>query len=437
MGSTISRAIILRHPAAYSIQYSEECAASCRQYGIPYEFFDGYYTTDYLELNHLSGWNFPNAWVKEYCCTAGHLNIWRKIIDEGGGAVAVLEHDAIVKRRMDDIEIMDGEVAFLGLRVESRDDYECIQTYPRMIPVNTFEGTHAYALTPITARRCIANIQALSQFPWPIDGLMGIHNTISQRLLLVDPCPVVCEVGGGRKSFTQFESAKYNILHPPGFMAGLKNPDRYTYDPGRQRMVFNTEKDFKFSNPDPKAVAFVKESLEKANIDRNKVYGIVQIGCFEGEISCLLSDNVMGNVNSAMYVVDDFSSPALEMIPGDIHSRAPQDVRFHYNINLTKARLQSYMIKAADKNDFQTVFEEKNFKADIIYHSGFAEPKHMKDHLTSMFNILSDDGILILNNTKPYNHVLKDFLADKDWLLITGDVDRKTIAKGKISHDPT
>lgn len=435
MGSTISRAIILRHPAAYSIQYSLECAASCEKYGIPYEFFDGYYTTDYLELNHLSGWNFPNAWVKEYCCTAGHLNIWRKIIAEGGGAVAVLEHDAIVKRRMDDIEIMDGEIAFLGLRVESRDDYECIPTHPRMVPVNTFEGTHAYAMTPITARRCIANMTALAQFPYPIDGLMGIHNTISQRLLLVDPCPVVCEVGG-RKSFTQFESAKYNINHPPGFMAGLKNPDKYRYDTGRQRMVFNTEKDFKFSNPDPAAVEFVKETIEKAGVDKSKPYGIIQFGCFEGQISCVFSDNVMQNVDSSLYIIDDFSSPSLEMIPGDIHSRATQMERFHYNINLTKARLQTYMIKTADKNEFPTVFKEQSWYAHIIYHNGDADKKHMKDHLANMYDILSDGGIMILNNTKPYNDILKDFIQDKELILLTENINQKSFLKGK-SNDPS
>lgn len=431
MGSTISRAIILRHPAPYSIKYSEECAASCAKYGIPFEFFDGYYTTDYQELNRLSGWNFPNAWVKEYCCTAGHLNIWRRIIEQGGGAVAVLEHDAIVKRRMDDIEIMDGEIAFLGLRVESRDDYECINVMPKMIPINNFEGTHAYALTPITARRCIANISAMSHFPYPIDGLMGIHNAISQRLLLVDPCPVVCEVGG-RKSFTQFESAKYNVFHPPGFMAGLKNPDRYSYDPRRQRMVFNTDKDFRFSEPEPKEVMdFLKNAVEKAGINKENKLDMIEFGCFEGEISCWLSNNLMDNVNSTLFVVDPFDGPSLEMIPGDIHSRASQMERFHYNINLSKARLQSFMVKPKDRNEFPNVFlETPNYKTDLIYHHGFTGSDYMESHLSYMYGILKDGGLLILNNTKAYDDILKDFLSKHKMTLVAGDKNKKAFTKG-------
>lgn len=429
MGSTIERAIILRHPAPYSIKYSEECAESCRQYGIPYEFFDGYYTTDYLELNHLSGWNFPNAWVKEYCCTAGHLNIWRKIIAEGGGAVAVLEHDAIVKRRMDDIEVCDGEIAFLGLRVESRDDYECPPTLPRMIPINGFEGTHAYALTPITARRCIANMTNLAQFPYPIDGLMGIHNTISQRLLLVDPCPVVCEVGG-RKSFTQFESAKYNTFHPPGFLAGLKNKELYQYDPRRQRMVFNTEKDFRFSNPEPEIIDFLKESFDTLNLDKSKIGTLIQFGAFEGQVSCWLSDNMMDHLNCALYIIDPFNSPDMEMIPGDPHSRASQQERFHYNINLSKSRLQTFMIKTEDHNQYPEILLNKGYKVDIAFHNGNSDKKHTIEQLTHIYEMLKDGGVMILNNTKPYNDELKEFIHGKELFLVTGDINKKTFTKG-------
>lgn len=431
MGSTISRAIILRHPAPYSIKYSEECAASCEKYGIPYQFFDGYYTTDYLELNQQSGWNFPNAWVKEYCCTAGHLNIWRTIAAEGGGAVAVLEHDVIVKRRMNDIEVMDGEIAFLGLRVESRDDYECIDALPKMIPINTFEGTHAYALTPITARRCIANISALSQFPCPIDGLMGIHNTISQRLLLVDPCPVVCEVGG-RKSFTQFESARYNVFHPPGFMAGLKNPDRYNYDPRRQRMVFNTKKDFKFSKPeDDNLIGFLEKIVKDANINKDTQRSILEIGCFEGEVSCWFSDNIMDNPSSALLVCDPFIEPDIEMIPGDVHSRSPQMERFQYNINLTKARLQSYMIKPHDRNEFPvSLLDTSKSALDIIYHHGYTSSDYMESTLLHMYELLKSGGLLILNNTKPYNEILKEFLVDHKMIMVDGDVNKKAFLKG-------
>lgn len=430
MGSTIRKAIILRHPAPYSIKYSEECAASCEKYGIPYEFFDGYYTTDYEELNRLSGWRFPNAWVKEYCCTAGHLNIWLKIMKEDG-AVAVLEHDSIVKRRMDDIEVTDGEVLFLGLRVESREDYECPTGDVKLIPIKTFEGTHAYAMTPATARRCISNMSAFREFPCPIDGLMGIHNFISQRLYLTDPSPVVCEVGNGRKSFTQFESAKYNVFHPEGFMRGLKNPERYQYDPRRDRVVFNSEKDFRFSNQDhKKAIPFLEKTVEILKINKNNPMNILEVGCFEGGVSCWLSDNLLvNNPVSVMYVVDNFEGSILEMIPGDIHSRAPMLERFQYNINLSKGRLQCLMLKNDSKFVLPEMVKEGKFLGDFIYIDGGKDYETVKSDALNAYALLKKGAVVIFNDIEQCANAIDDGIKGLSLDLVNSTATQRAYVK--------
>jgi GR25 family glycosyltransferase involved in LPS biosynthesis len=431
MGSTIRKAIILRHPAPYSIKYSEECAASCEEHGIPYEFFDGYYTTDVEELNRLSGWRFPNAWVKEYCCTAGHLNIWRKIAAEGGDAVAVLEHDAIVKRGMADIEITDGEVVFLGLRVENRNDYEFPGGDIKLIPINGFEGTHAYALTPITARRCVALMANFREFPCPIDGLMGIHNMISQRLFLTDPSPVVCEVGNGRKSFTQFESAKYNVFHPPGFLAGLKNKDLYKYDERRKRMVFNTEKDYRFSDKSfEKDIPFLKETLQKLNINKTDKLKIFDLGCFEGGISCWFSNNMMDNPDSQMIVFDTFENSVLEMIPGDVHSRAPMLERFQYNINLSKSRLQCLMIKGDTKTTLQDIIRQNMIKADIVYIDGGKDEKTIREDILNTYALMNKKAVMILSNIQPHTDLIDEVVKDARLELVGSNETQRAYVKG-------
>ncbi len=429
MGSTIRKAIILRHPAPYSIKYSEECAASCEKYGIPYEFFDGYYTTDVEELNRLSGWRFPNAWVKEYCCTAGHLNIWRKVIQEGG-AVAVLEHDAIVKRRMDDIEVTDGEVVFLGLRVENRNDYECPEGDIRLIPINKFEGTHAYAITPVTARRLVNIMASLREFPCPIDGLMGIHNLISQRLYLTDPSPVICEVGNGRRSFTQFESAKYNVFHPDGFLRGLKNKELYKYDQTRQRMVFNTESDYRFSDDShKKAIPFLEETVNKLNINKNNPLNILEIGCFEGGISCWISNNLMENQQSAFYVVDTFEGAELEMIPGDIHSRASMKERFQYNINLSKSRTQIYMLIRDSKVALPDIIRQDPFRADIIYIDGGKDHETVRSDISNAYGLLKAGAVVILNDIQSCVTTIDEFVKNTNLVLVNSTETQRAYVK--------
>lgn len=430
MGNTIRKAIILRHPAPYSIKYSEECAASCEKHGIPYEFFDGYYTTNVEELNKLSGWRFPNAWVKEYCCTAGHLNIWRKIIEEDG-AVAVLEHDAIVKRRMDDIEVTDGEVLFLGLRVESRDDYECPEGDVTLVPIQTFEGTHAYAMTPVTARRCISIMSSFREFPCPIDGLMGIHNIISKRLYLTDPCPVICEVGNGRKSFTQFESAKYNVFHPEGFLRGLKNKELYKYDSARNRMVFNTEKDFRFSNGNhTKDILFIEETLKKCNINKSSQLNIFEIGCFEGGVSCWISNNLLEHPKSVLYVVDNFEGSEVEMIPGDVHSRASMKERFQYNINLTKARMQTYMIINDSKIALPDIIRQDALRADIIYIDGGKDHETVRSDISNAYGLLKTGAVVILNDIQSVE-TIDEFVKKTNLELVNStETQRAYVKKG-------
>lgn len=429
MGSTIRKALILRHPAPYSIKYSEECAASCEKYGIPYEFFDGYYTTDVEELNRLSGWRFPNAWVKEYACTAGHLNMWRKVIQEGG-AVAILEHDAIVKRRMDDIEITDGEVVFLGLRVENRNDYECPEGDVKLVPIKMFEGTHAYAITPVTARRLVNIMASLREFPCPIDGLMGIHNLISQRLYLADPCPVICEVGNGRKSFTQFESAKYNVFHPEGFLRGLKNKELYQYDSARQRMVFNTEKDYRFSNKNfEKDIPFIEDTLNKLNINKSNPLNILEIGCFEGGVSCWLSNNLMDNPQSVLYIIDTFEGAELEMIPGDIHSRASLKDRFHYNINLSKSRLKTYMIIDKSHNAMQEIIRQDSFRADIIYIDGGKDHETVRSDISNAYGLLKTGAVVILNDIQPCVKTIDEFVEKTNLELVNSTETQRAYIK--------
>ena len=258
----IEHAYILYIDTPDAIEYMEECKKSCEEHGIPVTPFMGMKlptTTEEIHrkwgfrvdprVNEHAALNpdFPdqntnkvlNVWFKEQLCLTGHLAIWKKVANEHKGAVAVFEHDAIVKRNFLDVDVQDGEWLFLGYRVDHRDDYECIDEPFTKVPVNKFEGTHAYALTPNSAIQCL---NALDKWDGnrgylplgvSIDHMMGVQNGFKMKMNVVDPAPVIVPIEQ-KKSHTQpdEETARYNMIPPDGFLRGLKESaiDKYQID---------------------------------------------------------------------------------------------------------------------------------------------------------------------------------------------------------------
>ena len=247
----IEHAYILYIDTPDATKYMEECKASCEKYGIPVTPFMGLKlptTTKIIEEKwgfkvdprvdpHVDTNDVMNIWFKEQLCLTGHLAIWKQIAVNHKGAVAVFEHDAIVKRNFLDVDVQDNEWVFLGYRVDHRDDYECIDDPFTKIPVNKFEGTHAYALTPNTAKNCL---EALANFKEnrgylplgvSIDHMMGVTNGFRLPMYVVDPGPAIVATED-KISHTQPDNkvARYNMIPTDGFLKGLKNTDKYTLD---------------------------------------------------------------------------------------------------------------------------------------------------------------------------------------------------------------
>lgn len=248
----IEHAYILYIDLPDSIKYMEQCKASCEEHGIPVTPFLGMkLPTSTAEIKDRWGFrvdprvddhvlpskDIMNTWFKEQLCLTGHLAIWKEVLSKHSGAVAVFEHDAIVKRNFLDIDIDDDVWTFLGYRVDQEDDYECIDDPFTKITIGRFEGTHAYAITPKTAYRCLKALddwdgnRGYLPLGVSIDHMMGLQNGFKLPMYVVDPAPVVAIVGN-RKSHTQPDGkvATYNTIPHSGFMAGLKNREKYYVD---------------------------------------------------------------------------------------------------------------------------------------------------------------------------------------------------------------
>jgi GR25 family glycosyltransferase involved in LPS biosynthesis len=173
------------------------------------------------------------------------MAIWKEVANKHNGAVAVFEHDALVKRNFLDVEVNDLEWVFLGYRMDHRDDYECIDEPFTKVPVGKFEGTHGYALTPVTARACL---DALDRFDKnrgylplgvSIDHMMGVTNGFKLPMYVVDPSPVIVPIED-KISYTQPEekTARYNMIPPTKTLKGIVKPEKYAIDEQNNWMVF-------------------------------------------------------------------------------------------------------------------------------------------------------------------------------------------------------
>lgn len=255
----IEHAYILYIDDPVSISYMEECVRSCQEHNIPWNAMMWHKppvtTLDLLSKNNLRlnpRLDHPDNIIhlKEALCSTGHMAIWTKIASSHKGAVAIFEHDAVVKKDIRSIDVEDGEIAFLGYRLDSADDYKCVDEPFTKHPIKEFSGTHAYAITPNTAKHLLhtiehkwkftslcENCQCDSQYLpicsvdwWLGHNMLGLH-----KLTIVDPCPVVAVVGG-RKSFTQYHEqvAKFNAPAdngiPEKFLRGITNKDKYFVD---------------------------------------------------------------------------------------------------------------------------------------------------------------------------------------------------------------
>jgi hypothetical protein len=209
----IRHAYIIYIDRPESIEYANECARSCEQYGLPYTLWKGVENAGTCNLDEETGFHWVTV-NNEMGCTASHLKLWR-VIAEQPHACCVFEHDAILKDKLYDTEIPDNKLVMLGYRVNRAEDYERPADSIKFMDINKFEGTHAYAITPAMARYMIDRMQGYYTTEFggvntTIDGILSIHDSFGIARCVMDPPPVVCVVGDRNASVS------------PGFMKGLK-----------------------------------------------------------------------------------------------------------------------------------------------------------------------------------------------------------------------
>lgn len=385
------KAYILYIDDEKSRQYANECLDSCSKYGLDAELFLGYKGLSIEEVDSILGLEHTPGqkhieWTSEYNCDLGHISILKKIA-EGEEPAIVFEHDAIVKHDVHDLKVEDMQIVFLGPRIDSVDDY----TYPvdedmTYHTVRRFEGAHAYAVTPKTAKYIVEKtLERGKTLDRAIDGHLGLRNTFELNLIACDPALAVAVVGD-RESSTSVSkiTPKYNREYFDKFLKGV--PDKSKLFEVRQ---YKFSVDWFSKNP-----PIWLDVFKKCNVDFvNKGVRILEIGCFEGMSTCWISDNMLDHPSSLLHCIDTFKGSA-EHTP-----EQKNNLKDRYINNIVISKHPEKMLTIM--NDSKVVLPQMILLGngyDIIYVDGdHLAHSVMSDAINSYF-LLNEGGIIIFDD---------------------------------------
>ena len=151
----IDRALIIRrlnHPV--SMEYAAGCAKSCEEHNLKYEFIDAIENISCEQAFKAVGVykkeSYKNS-MGNCCCHASHIKCWKRIIELDKPCI-ILEHDAIVRGDVTNIDIPDMSVVTFGHRVLDPNQYNPIKPIKELKEIPRSVGVHACGLSPLTAK---------------------------------------------------------------------------------------------------------------------------------------------------------------------------------------------------------------------------------------------------------------------------------------------
>lgn len=207
------KAYILRTNHPKSMEYSLDIAKSCESTNTAYEFIDWYQGEpqkgwDRLKKEGIHVRKFSGNPAAQ-CCYSGHLFACKKIIDSGAPGI-VLEHDGLMLHPIE-IDIPEDQIVVLGYKLTHPQRYRHLEAGPpkEIVPVlgNGHEGSHAYAITPGTAKKIIDETSRVG-VNRPIDNqyfLKSRRTSVGISIMSPTPC-----IGWVRDSTIQKTSATRN-----------------------------------------------------------------------------------------------------------------------------------------------------------------------------------------------------------------------------------
>ena len=401
------KAYILYINKPESAEQAARASASCLEHDVMCEMVEGIVGKSYDQIKEETGMlggrsEDDHIYWKEYNAALGHIKIWKKIIESGEAGI-VLEHDAVVKYKLDDIEVKDGEILHLGPKVYDIDDY----TYPEEFPsekiyheVRRWEGAHAYAMTPATAQYLIDKMREENRL-MPTEGLVSVRNRYFVKMLAIDPPCVVCVQPHKGISFTDASSEK-NFRYFPGFLEGLS-----------KEALLMPQGDYVFSEDwFSSNIPHWKELFQILNKKGTDELKILEIGAYEGCSTTWLVDNMLHHPESRLITCDTFEGSAE-------HTEEQKNGLFdRFQDNLMVSTYPEKVLPFKNRsNELMADLIRRKLKFDIIYVDGSHETPDVYRDAVNGYRLLKDDGVIIFDDYQwPANN--------PDWKPVKAAIDR-------------
>lgn len=193
MPGLVEKAFIIRRlRVPSSMEYAQTCADSCVINDLPYEFVDGieFMTSEdaFAAVGVTKNPDFKSTQGHDNC-HASHIKTWRRIIELGVTGL-ILEHDAIVKGNVQNIEIPDQSVVTFGYRVQQLKFYEPQGPITELVEIPKSIGCHAYAITPSTAQWLITEAETKG-IGYNLDKYLMMERSSGLPLYAVNPPQIV------------------------------------------------------------------------------------------------------------------------------------------------------------------------------------------------------------------------------------------------------
>lgn len=166
----VDKAYIIRIKGnALSEKKAEACATSCKEVGMPFDFWDAYDGTgDFIkEPFHLVDDQIMKC-IKltdhylvrpEICCALSHISLWAKCVKQDK-PIVILEHDAIMVRPYLRHGVFNS-IAYLGCDEQVKKGWAVFPTPPHGSDGPNYHfilRAHAYAIDPIVAKNMLAHV---------------------------------------------------------------------------------------------------------------------------------------------------------------------------------------------------------------------------------------------------------------------------------------
>lgn len=204
----IDRALIIRRlKNEISMEYAEGCAKSCEEHGLQYEFIEAVEELPCEEAFKSVGAfkqpKYTNT-IGNCCCHSSHIKCWKRIV-ELDKACIILEHDAIVKGNVTNIDIPDMAVVTFGHRVRNANEYEPVKPIERLKKIRRAIGVHAAGLTPVTAKWLWEDARD-NGIKVGVDRWLMMQTASGLPLYVAEPEQVVC---WARVSTSNYQRSKH------------------------------------------------------------------------------------------------------------------------------------------------------------------------------------------------------------------------------------